>query len=526
MNRTPDLLFEKFEIETVIKKDAYSAVYLATHIFLGKRIFLKTLTTTGLNDTTLLQRFKREAKILARLEHPHIIRVLDFGTFEDQFYISFEYFESRNLRTWLQKGSLTIAQKEYLLAQLAQALQFAHEHGVIHRDLKPENILISDNLHLKIADFGLALWNEESTITEAGSIVGTPAYMSPEQIRGETLNHQTDLFNLGIITYEMFLGKNPFLGRDAGQTLNNILNFDADSLRRSYEHLPQNIVRILDGLLVKTRQERFGQARDVLTLLPFKETLPQAPFVSHGKSILKAIVFIALPLFLLLLAVIFWQERVQKKAVKPVKNVARSSALRKPVVPPDSTVREAVRLKKSATKRSRKNLGPSLPSAGPEAVKGKAESAGNERKPALVKGRLWIECLPWAQVKVDSAPAVVTPLKSALNVTAGWHRLWFRHPAFPPYEMRVQVPANGDAFVKIKLDTLFGFLDCQVFPWGTVYVDGKLVDVSPLKKPLPLSPGTHVLQVKNPRYPLFVKHITLQRGDTVRVAVHFGAEQK
>ncbi len=526
MNRTPDLLFEKFEIESVIKKDAYSAVYLATHIFLGKRIFLKTLTTSGLSDITLLQRFKREAKILARLEHPHIIRVLDFGTFENQFYISFEYFESRNLRYWLQKGTLTSAQKEYLLAQLAQALQFAHEHGVIHRDLKPENILIADDLHLKIADFGLALWNEESTITEAGSIVGTPAYMSPEQIRGETLNPQTDLFNLGIIAYEMFLGKNPFLGRDAGQTLNNILNYDAHSLRRSYAHVPQNIVQILDGLLVKNRQDRFRHAREVLAYLPFKETLPQAPFVSHGKSILKAIVLIAVPLFLLLLALIFWQERAGMKVVKPVNNVARSSALRKQGVMADSADREAVVLKKPAKKRFTKKLRPSPPSSEPEVVLKEAESAGNEPKPVLVEGRLWIECLPWAQVTVDSSPAVVTPLKSALSLAPGWHRLSFRHPAFPPYEMRVHVPADGDAFVKIKLDTLFGYLDCQVFPWGTVYVDGKLVDVSPLKKPLPLSPGTHVLQVKNPRYPLFVKHITLQRGDTVRVAVHFGATQK
>jgi len=205
----PEILFEKFEIERCVKKDAFSAVYLANHIFLGKRIFLKTLNTKALPDPNILPRFKREAKILARLDHPNIIKVLDFGTWKNFFYISFEYFESQNLRVWLSSKKLTIGQKEHLIAQLADALNFAHDRGIIHRDLKPENILINDRLELKIADFGLAVIKDENNITEAGSVVGTPAYMSPEQIRGEELSSLSDLFNLGIIIYEMFQGKNP-----------------------------------------------------------------------------------------------------------------------------------------------------------------------------------------------------------------------------------------------------------------------------------------------------------------------------
>ncbi|RLD09444.1 hypothetical protein DRI50_12165 [candidate division KSB1 bacterium] len=525
MNRKPELLFEKFEIETVIKKDAYSAVYLARHIYLGKRIFLKTLNTKELADPTLLHRFKREAKILAHLEHPHIIKVLDFGTFGDQFYISFEYFESENLRHWLKKRSLTEAQKEFLLAQLAQALHFAHSQGVVHRDLKPENILINEDLELKIADFGLALWNDERHVTEATSIVGTPAYMSPEQIRGEELAFKTDLFNLGLIVFELFKDKNPFLGTEVGQTLNNILNFDEAELRRSYEDLPQNIVKILDGLLRKNPQERFASAGDVLAFLPFDDRLPQAPFVSHKKSIVKAIVFIALPLFLLLAVLIVLKER-EKRTVPATRG--------KPEAAPTQPL---TTVKKDSVVTHRTSVPPVAPSSqagskknGEERTKSgervrKSTVANPVASPAKA-GELWIECQPWARVTIDSVLTVTTPLKKSIALKAGRHRLVLRHPAYPEFRTTVQVKGGEKNLVKFKLDTLFGYLDCQVFPWGKIFVDGKLVDVSPLKKPVPLAPGRHVLVVENPQFPKYSAKIDIAQKDTTHVRVHFSRDVK
>lgn len=528
MSRKPELLFEKFEIETVIKKDAYSAVYLARHIYLGKRIFLKTLNTKELADAALLHRFKREAKILAHLEHPHIIKVLDFGTVGDQFYISFEYFASRNLRQWLKERSLTVAQKEFLLAQLAQALHFAHSQGVVHRDLKPENILLDESLHLKIADFGLALWNDERHVTEASSIVGTPAYMSPEQIRGEHLTPKTDLFNLGLITFEMFKGKNPFLGAEVGQTLNNILNFDETELRRSYRDLPQNIVEILDGLLRKNPQDRFATAGEILEHLPFGEQLPQAPFVSHRKSIFKAIVLIALPLFLLLAVLIVFKERARKseisaqKATKPVagsverqKSKADSLSDGQAVPPVKERAPESGPEPRSETKK-RETLAP---------VSAKTKTAPPVSR-TVKKGLLWIECQPWARVTIDSNQSVTTPLKEGIALSAGRHRLIFSHPAFPEFETSVRVKPGETNFVRVSLDTLFGYLDCQVFPWGKIFVDDTFVDVSPLKRPLPLSPGRHKVQVENPGFEPYTTEIVVSRKDTVRLDVHFGKAEK
>jgi serine/threonine-protein kinase len=246
-----DILFEKFEVIETLKKDSYTSVYLANHIYLGKKIILKTLSTNELPDKTILDRFKREAQILAKLDHPNLIKVLDFGTYTDFFYISFEYFESRNLRKVIQHNNLTDESKTNLVIQLLKALNIAHQNQIVHRDIKPENILVDSNLHLKIADFGLALVQNEHILTQKSSIVGTPGYMSPEQIRGENLSPQTDLFSAGIVIYELFTNVNPFLGREISETINNILNFDEEKSLKKLQTLPENIRTAVKNMLRK-----------------------------------------------------------------------------------------------------------------------------------------------------------------------------------------------------------------------------------------------------------------------------------
>ena len=140
-----NILFDKFEIIECFKKDDYTGVYLAQHIYLNKEIILKCLNTKTVPDNTTVERFKREAKILAKLDHPNIIKVLDFGMYDEYFYISFEYFKGGSLREVIHANKLTIEEKRRVVIQILEGLDEAHLNGIIHRDIKPENLVLEDD---------------------------------------------------------------------------------------------------------------------------------------------------------------------------------------------------------------------------------------------------------------------------------------------------------------------------------------------------------------------------------------------
>ena len=175
------------------------------------------------SDEESNKRFNREAKILAKLDHQNIIKVLDFGRYQKSQYIVFEYFDGVSLREIINNRSLTQEQYNVLINQFFSGLDYLHRNNIIHRDLKPENILVDENLSLKISDFGLALAANDDFTTQTHSIMGTPCYMSPEQVGGKTLTVQSDLFTAGIILFELYTGKNLFHCELFDETINKIL---------------------------------------------------------------------------------------------------------------------------------------------------------------------------------------------------------------------------------------------------------------------------------------------------------------
>lgn len=498
-----EILFEKFKIISCIKKNDFSAIYLADHIFLGKKIFLKTLNTDLLPDSNVLLRFKREAKILAQLDHPHIIKVFDFGAWKNFFYISFEYFESRNLRYFIKQGSLNETQKETVTRQLCEALSYAHERNIIHRDLKPENILIDERFQVKIADFGLAILKGDSAITEASSVVGTPAYMSPEQISGKKLTAQSDLFSLGIIIYELFSGKNIFLGADAGQTLNNILNLKSENVDLQLQPLPQHLRNLLSGMLQKDPARRFASANEALEFLPGAKSRVIPVQLRHK---LKISVVVALSL-LAFLALFFYPRKVAHNDM--------------PALAPDTvSSQEAVQLEKQDTALAPvQKMRPKPERAVKE--KSKALNLSEASKKEASYGKLWVECLPWANLTIDTVRKETTPLSGPLKLSAGEHQLSLAHPAYPTYRTRVFINSGRTTVVKINLDTLMGYLQCNIIPWGNVYLDDKYLGQSPFRKPLMAQPGPYKLRVENKGFVSYEKDIILKRKDTLQVQINF-----
>ena len=508
-----EILFDKFEIIDCLKKDGQAAVYLANHIYLGKKIILKTLDTSGLADNTILERFKREAKILAKLDNENIIKVLDFGTFKNFFYISFEHFESVTLREIIKNNKLSDNEKLQLLIQLLKALSVAHQNQIIHRDIKPENILVNSNLELKIADFGLALVMNETNITNSSSIVGTPSYMAPEQIHGEK-TRQTDLFAVGLVAFELFTGNNPVLGEDITATINNIINFNENIVNDSLEKFPEIIRTSIISMLHKNLTTRAKTANEVLGYLGIEPQEVKSVIEEKTKSNRKKVFIYSIAGALLILTVIVFL--MNNKSIIQLKGN-------------DLPDPKAGLEKTTAVKNDAKKVSPGLNKkndAGSSSAK-ENNSHGNiitpgtsENLPASnSEGKLNIDCYPWANVYIDGKKLNMTPLNISLQ--PGKHSLELVHPDYPPYFKTVDIMPGDSESIKINFEDITGKLECNINPWGEIYINNKLIGTTPLRKPVALSPGKYSVVIKNKYYNPVTKEVTISAKKTAVIDFNF-----
>ena len=512
------ILFEKFEILTCLKKDDYSSVYIANHIYLGKKIFLKTLAKDQIADKAILNRFQREAKLLAKLDHANIIKVFDFGTYQNCFYISFEYFESRNLRAIINDNRLSHNDKLNIFVQITKGLSAAHKHSIIHRDIKPENILINDKLQVKIADFGLALVKDDINLTRQESIVGTPGYMSPEQIRGETLTPVSDLFSLGIVGCELFSGENPFLGKDAGATINNILSKDCSQLFKHKETGPEPVYDIIQSLLQKNRHKRPQSAGGILAQLGVERPAEPSKSVAVTRKRSRLPVYSLAVFFIILISVMivkYYMDRKSPVSSNASKEPGASEQVVKPV-PADSAVRQGFVADQPGEKQS--ILQPEKDSSIPPSDR---QTDIKEAQQLDLPGRLFIRCAPWADIYIDSQKIQTTPLQEHISILAGTHELTLQHPEYPPYRTTIYIEPRQELLISVNLDTLFGYLECMLYPWGNVYINNELIGQTPLPRPVRLEPGRHLLTLKNDNYGKIDEYIQIVKNDTLKFKFNF-----
>jgi serine/threonine protein kinase len=266
-------LFPQLEILSLIGKGGMGAVYQGRQPALDRFVALKVLSPALAGDSGFAERFNREARALARLNHPNIVAVYDFGQAGRLHYLLMEFVDGTNLREILQAGKLSPEQALAIVPQICEALQFAHNEGIVHRDIKPENILLDSKGHVKITDFGIAkiagLPAGRITLTGARDVVGTPHYMAPEQIEKPlTVDHRADIYSLGVVFYEMLTGELP-LGRFAPPSKKAQIDVRLDDVvLRALEKEPERRYQHVSE--VKTRVETITGAG----------TPPPAPAVS------------------------------------------------------------------------------------------------------------------------------------------------------------------------------------------------------------------------------------------------------
>jgi serine/threonine protein kinase len=242
-----------------------SEVYLAFQESLHRHVALKVMRADFVGSSDHEQRFLQEARAVASLMHPNIVQVYDVGKFESIHYIAQEYVPGSNLHAYIQRrGALPLAESVSILWQATAALQKAASIGLVHRDIKPDNLLLTPDGEVKVADFGLARARGQSqNLTAVGVTLGTPLYMSPEQIQGLTVDSRSDLYSLGATAYHMLSGRPPFAGETALALAMQHLQAEPTSLKELRPDLPSSLVKIVHRLLAKSPDERFASAAEL-----------------------------------------------------------------------------------------------------------------------------------------------------------------------------------------------------------------------------------------------------------------------
>lgn len=246
-----------------------SEVYLAFQESLHRHVALKVMRADFVGSSDHEQRFLQEARAVASLMHPNIVQVYDVGRFESVHYIAQEYVPGSNLHSYIQRrGALPLAESVSILWQATAALQKAASIGLVHRDIKPDNLLLTPDGEVKVADFGLARARGQSqNLTAVGVTLGTPLYMSPEQIQGLTVDSRSDLYSLGATAYHMLAGRPPFAGETALALAMQHLQAEPVPLQQLRPDLPQSLISIVQRLMAKSPEDRFASAAELARAL-------------------------------------------------------------------------------------------------------------------------------------------------------------------------------------------------------------------------------------------------------------------
>lgn len=330
----------KYKVIKELSRGGMGVVFLGMHPSLNRKVAIKMLTSELVSNKEFIQRFEREAKIIATLDHPNIVQVYDYEEAVGTFFIIMEFIDGKMLTDVMKKGKpMPQDQVSAIISQIAGALSYAHNKGIIHRDIKPGNAMMRDDGVVKLMDFGIA-FSETSDVhlTQEGKVIGTPKYMSPEQLQGKKLDQRSDIYSLGVMCYEMLAGRPPFEGKDFITIASKHLKEEPESIKKLVPDISHELEVFIERSLVKDREKRLSTLSNLsLTGDKDEKTIYHEALQKRGVS--KKFFYITLIIFVLIAALIVggvqikqrmmaekgFQEQIESIADKKVKDLVEQA---------------------------------------------------------------------------------------------------------------------------------------------------------------------------------------------------------
>jgi serine/threonine protein kinase len=505
-----------FVLQDKFSESSTTSVYRAFHTVLNRTVLLKILHRHLAEDAQVRARFEREARALAPFQSEHIVHVYDLTEVDGSPAIVMEFVQGKSLaETLATEKKLSIDRVRLLARDILQGLATAHSYGIIHRDIKPGNILLADSGVAKLTDFGLASVAELPTVTVDGAMLGTPAYMSPEQAQGELLDCRTDLFSLGVTLLEAITGVRVCGGTSYAECLKKMMHFDSAILVSYQNELSSEMFVFLKKMLAPNRDERFQSAQEALHYLG-EEVKVARPVKKKLHPALRVLVAVVGALSLIGIGITTMVMLKQPK-VAPIPEKNLLSQVKKSA---DSIVVPAI---KKILNKVNNNIAKQKPvKESTRNVVAIPQPANSSQLVSIVdSGRISVACTPWAKVFVDDRYIGETPLLQAVSLIAGQHTLTFSNPHFVPFIKIISVEAKKEQVIRVNFLETAGYVKIQASPWAKVYVDDQYRETTPIHKPIVVSAGKRKIRFDNPAFRSIEKEITVSVRETTSVVIRF-----
>ncbi|HEY1558482.1 MAG TPA: serine/threonine-protein kinase [Kofleriaceae bacterium] len=411
-----------------------AVVYRAVQDPLGRTVAIKALKTSAAAEENVVTRFEREAKSLANLQHENIIHVYDYIRERGAMFIVMEYVQGVDLYDLLDKcGRLPYDVAAIVAVQVARAMDYIHYRGIVHRDIKPANIMIARTGAVKVMDFGIARDASFGDLTEAGTGIGTPAYMSPEQVLGDKLDARSDIFSLGVVLYQMLTGSKPFIEDERKSAMHKIRLEKHESARKLNPEIPRELSAVIDKCLEKQPRDRWRSAQHMVMAL--ERFLAKHVEMNHHARLV---------LFLKAQGVITDLEA--EEYLNPQALGAGAGALQQPNLQARNIVRAGV-VAHGIT------FGVLALFLGLIHVAPLSATPHSQPISPAQHGFVRVDASPWARITVDGREVGTTPLATPLELAEGRHAIVFEHDWYQPVERDLDVIAGPpDAAPSLRVD--------------------------------------------------------------------------